>query len=695
MTKEKQRKNRIVSLRFKTVAVILIAAIVLSAIAVIVSYNVYSTTMDRHYKTLASNLAKTAATQLNAEDLLRYYEEVKKIGTYDDDKYWNDEAYRASYDQKAEAIKDEQYQRMLATLFEIKDNNDIEFLYVQKLEGDMCTYIFDADRADDRCQLGTTHEVSIPTKETENPENGIPAFITNDAYGWLCTSMEPVRDEEGNPVALVGVDVSMEDIMKDRSEYLRYLITFMVIAVILLCLLIQISVNATLVKPINELSDAARSFVENHSKGQYHDSAITKLNIKSGDEIETLSDSVKKMEMDINDYITHLTAVTAEKERIGAELSLATRIQADMLPNIYPAFPERDDLDIYANMTPAKEVGGDFYDFFLIDDTHLAMVIADVSGKGIPAALFMMMSKILIQNAVMSGKTPAETLTTINNQICANNREEMFVTVWLGIIDLKIGLLTAANAGHEKPIIKSPDGDFEYYQDRHGFVIGGMEGIRYKDYEIPLKKGSKLFLYTDGVTEATDETNTLYGLDRTLDALNNNKEKNPKAILEGVKESVDAFVGSAPQFDDLTMLCFEYTGVNSAITVDATLDNIGTVIDFVGEKAAALPFSNKSKNQIEIAVDEIVSNVARYAYKGKTGSVTVKVSSDESGMTITVIDSGIPYNPLEKEDPDICLSADERGIGGYGIFLVKKMMDNIKYEYLNAQNIFTMRKNLQ
>lgn len=692
--KEKRRKNRIVSLQFKTIAVILIAIIILSSIVVTISYNVYSSTMDRHYKTLASNLAKTAATQLSAEDLLRYYDEVKKIGTYDDDKYWGDEAYRAEYDKKAEAIKDDKYQKMLDTLFDIKDNNDVEFLYVQKLEGNYCTYIFDADRADDRCQLGTTHEVSGPTKETKNPENGIPAFITNDAYGWLVTSMEPVKDENGNPVALVGVDISMNEIMNDREEYLHSVLIFIGVAAILLCFLIVLSVTFTVIKPVNKLSYAARNFVESRNEEHTGSSVLSKLRIKTGDEVETLCDSIQQMERDLNEYIRHLTTVTAEKERIGAELELATRIQADMLPNIFPAFPSRKDFDIHASMTPAKEVGGDFYDFFLVDDTHLAMVIADVSGKGVPAALFMMMSKILIQNAVMVGNSPAEALTAVNNQICSNNREEMFVTVWLGIVDLKSGLMTAANAGHEKPIIKAPDGSFEFYKDRHGFVIGGMGGINYKEYEIKLEKGSKLFIYTDGVAEATDKNNELFGVERTVDALNGAKDEAPDAIIKHVKECVDEFVGTAPQFDDLTMLCFEYVGLDdNELCIDATLENVDLAIDFVNNRAEELPLSEKDRHMIDIAVDEIVSNVARYAYKDEVGKVTVQFSSDDEGIEITVTDSGAPYNPLEKEDPDVTLSIEERGIGGYGIFIVKKVMDEINYEYTDNKNVLKMRKN--
>ncbi|MBO4534639.1 MAG: PP2C family protein-serine/threonine phosphatase, partial [Clostridia bacterium] len=260
-------------------------------------------------------------------------------------------------------------------------------------------------------------------------------------------------------------------------------------------------------------------------------------------------------------YIAEVQRVTAEKERIGAELSLATRIQADMLPNVFPPFPERKEFDIYASMTPAKEVGGDFYDFFLVDDDHLGMVIADVSGKGVPAALFMMASKIILANNAMMGKSPAEILADTNAAICANNREEMFVTVWLGILEISTGKLTAANAGHEYPVIKQADGRFEIFRDKHGLVIGGMDGAKYREYEVQLTKGAKLFVYTDGVPEATNAHEELFGMDRLLEALNGNLEASPEEMLANVRKSVDDFVQDAEQFDDLTMLGLEYKGV--------------------------------------------------------------------------------------------------------------------------------------
>ena len=249
-----------------------------------------------------------------------------------------------------------------------------------------------------------------------------------------------------------------------------------------------------------------------------------------------------------------------EKDRLDTELSMATRIQAETLPNIFPAFPDREDFNIYATMNPAKEVGGDFYDFFLIDDTHLGIVIADVSGKGVPAALFMMVSKILIQNIAMMGKSPSEVLQYVNNQLCSNNPEEMFVTVWYGCLDLETGKIKAANAGHEYPILKKPDGSFELIKDKHGLVIGGMEGVNYKQYELQMDPGSKLFIYTDGVPEATNAANEMFGTDRLVHALRMAENRTPKQILDHIASIVKDFVKESPQFDDLTMLCLEYTG---------------------------------------------------------------------------------------------------------------------------------------
>jgi len=275
---------------------------------------------------------------------------------------------------------------------------------------------------------------------------------------------------------------------------------------------------------------------------------------RTGDEVEVLAQSLADLSAETRKYIRDITEITKEKERIGTELELATKIQADMLPNIFPPFPERNEFDIFASMDPAKEVGGDFYDFFLIDDDHLGLVMADVSGKGVPAALFMMMSKILINNFAMQGNSPARALELTNNVICQNNEEDMFVTVWLGVLEISTGKITAANAGHEYPIIRKANGEYELFKDKHSFVIGSLEGTKYKEYEFKLEKGGSLFLYTDGVPEATDISEELFGTDRLLEAMNKNIGCKPSEMLKSIKSAVDDFVGEADQFDDLTML---------------------------------------------------------------------------------------------------------------------------------------------
>ena len=282
--------------------------------------------------------------------------------------------------------------------------------------------------------------------------------------------------------------------------------------------------------------------------------------IRSSNEIGQLAMDVTDLSREIDDYTAHIQAITAERERIGTELDLASRIQSSMLPDKFPPFPDRKEFDIYAEMDPAKEVGGDFYDFFMIDHDHLGLVIADVSGKGVPAALFMMISKIILAHNAKQGRTPAQVLADTNDALCANNQVMMFVTVWFGILEISTGRLRAANAGHEYPMLRRPGGEFEIVNDKHGFVLGGMEGLTYTDYEITLEPGAKLFVYTDGLTEANDNDKNMFGTDRVLEALNSDPGAAPKDTLDTVRSRVDDFVGTAEQFDDLTMMCLNYTG---------------------------------------------------------------------------------------------------------------------------------------
>lgn len=282
--------------------------------------------------------------------------------------------------------------------------------------------------------------------------------------------------------------------------------------------------------------------------------------IRSNDEIGDLAVSFNNMAASLKQHIEHLTAVTAEKERIGAELDVATHIQKSMLPCIFPAFPDRKEFDIYATMNPAKEVGGDFYDFFMVDDTHLAVVMADVSGKGVPAALFMVIGKTLIKDHTQPGKSLGEVFTDVNNMLCDSNSEGLFITAFEGVLDLVTGEFRYVNAGHEPPYLCKQGEDFEAYKIKAGFVLAGMEDLRYREGSLQLMPGDRIFLYTDGVTEATDGAGRLYGSERLHRVLNANLDAGPETLLPTVKADVDQFVGDAPQFDDITMLCLAYHG---------------------------------------------------------------------------------------------------------------------------------------
>lgn len=330
--------------------------------------------------------------------------------------------------------------------------------------------------------------------------------------------------------------------------------TLLILLLILLALLANALVlGKKIVKPLNTITKRIFELNESNLEFKMEDT------FRTGDEIQTLAESFADLSHKTVVYMDQVRNVTAEKERIGTELRMANQIQESVLPNIFPAFPDREEFDIYATMDPAKEVGGDFYDFFLIDRDHLGIVIADVSGKGVPAALFMMASKIILQSCAMLGRSPAEILTRTNEAICSNNRMEMFVTVWFGILDLKTGLITGANAGHEYPAVKRGD-RYELYKTKHGMVIGAMENVTYSEYRMQMQPGDRLFLYTDGLPEATDASEQMFGVNRVLDVLNENTQCSVTDTLVRMAEAVSEFVDGAEQFDDLTMLCLEYKG---------------------------------------------------------------------------------------------------------------------------------------
>ncbi len=338
--------------------------------------------------------------------------------------------------------------------------------------------------------------------------------------------------------------------VKIGSSIVAFLVLFGIIAMIIVFMVKRFtrSITEPLLALRNDAKEISNGNLEHEAKAYFND------------EIGDLALSFNSMASSLKDYIANLTAVTAEKERIGAELEVATQIQEDMLPRQFPAFPYKKEFDLYATMVPAKEVGGDFYDFFLLDDDHLCMVIADVSGKGVPAALFMVNAKTLIKYRATLGGSPSEILAYTNEQLCQGNDAELFVTVWVAILEISTGKVVEANAGHEHPVIKRCGGDFLLDKYRHSPAVATFPEIQYIEREYELKPGDSIFVYTDGVPEATNKENELFGTDRMLVALNANKDKEIEEVLKGVTEAISEFVGDAPQFDDTTMLVLNYYG---------------------------------------------------------------------------------------------------------------------------------------
>ena len=353
-----------------------------------------------------------------------------------------------------------------------------------------------------------------------------------------------------------------EESRRDMWQYIYVVVGVALNLLFAISLLFLRYVENSITSPLEQLSKIVSQFANrDHRQTEKNEQFIEKFEPpRTGDEIQALSTSFKQMMIDITGYVENLEIMTREKERIGAELHVATQIQADMLPRIFPPFPERREFDIYASMNPAKEVGGDFYDFFLVDNRHFAVVIADVSGKGVPAALFMVIAKTLIKSHAQFGNEPADIFTITNNQLCEGNEAGLFVTAWMGILDLHTGDLSCVNAGHNPPLIRRKDGTFEYIKMKPGFVLAGLEDMQYTQTQLHLDTGDTLFLYTDGVTEAENTAKEQYGDARLRDELNRLDSRDPKKLIQGIRQSVADFADGAEQFDDITMTALTYHG---------------------------------------------------------------------------------------------------------------------------------------
>ena len=470
--------------------------------------------------------------------------------------------------------------------------------------------------------------------------------------------------------------------MRDASLYTSIFMQVLIFAA--LFVFIYILIKRVIINNLNKINTTLGRITEG-------DLNVT-VDVRSNEEFSSLSDDINSTVSTLKRYIAEAAA------RIDKELEYAKQIQLSALPT---NFPDGEDYSIYAEMIAAKEVGGDFYDFYKLSDTTVAFLAADVSGKGIPAAMFMMTAKTIIKDLAESGMAVNDIFTKANEKLCENNESGMFVTAWMGILDLTTGNVQFANAGHNPPLLKRANGDFDYLKTRAGFVLAGMEGIRYRLGEITLNPGDRLFLYTDGIPEATNIDNKLYGEDRLLSFMNQNATIEATKLLPALKKNIDEFVGEAPQFDDITMLMLDYKSkegdermVNK--TFPAKAEALNDVIGFVEETLEAFECPMKTQMAICVAIEEVFVNVAHYAYPDSDGVVNLHIAFEEESRNITfrMVDKGVPFDPLKKPDPDVTLSAEEREIGGLGIFITKKTMDSLSYAYENGENILTMIKKI-
>ena len=636
----------------------------LSAAIGTVGYFEFAGALKQQYMEIANGIAEYAALNMDPETLEQYLETKTA-----------DEAYNSTREQLQHTADAEDCSVIYVAKVHT-DTKEREYIYnvVSKASGFSPYEIGFRDTVND--EFLKVYD-SILKGETQ---------LHNFMYSrkGYTTSVYPVEDADSGVVAIVGVVKNMDLLTSAKNSYICQIILIEALIAILSGVVWVVYMRRRIVVPVQQLSEAALNMVEHLEDGN-----SPELVVKHDDELRELADSFATMYREVGAYIAKLETVTAEKERIGAELDVAAKIQSSMLPCIFPAFPDRNEFDIYATMDPAKEVGGDFYDFFMVDADHLAFVVADVTGKGVPAALFMVIGKTLIKDHTGLHDDLGEVFTEVNNILCASNSEEMFITAFEGVLNLKTGELRYVNAGHEIPFLCRKGGVFEPFKVRAGFVLAGMQGIRYRAGSIQLEPGDKVFQYSDGIPEAINSEKAPYGMKRLESVLAKNSEKAPSELLPLVKADVDAFVGDADQFDDITMLCIEFKGNGRKAEISLTPDaeSVKTVAEFLDTTLEAWEIPMKVVSKLQIVADEIYSNIVRYSQ-----AKNAKVTAVQNGTVLSLRfeDDGKPYDPTTAAEPDITASAEEREIGGLGIFIVRNMMDSMDYRYKDGHNVLTL-----
>lgn len=501
-------------------------------------YREFKNELEVIYGTVTEQFAQTAATNIDGDKL---------------DHWLKDGA-------------DEEWEETNQRLIDITEAAEIVYIAVMKISPDYKarTYVFDTVNSKEVnstvIELGYVQSLEKKTSDyidnlrsiIEQGQNS--SLFSYKKGGGHVTSSVPLYNSKGKPCAIVSVYKPMHEIKEYKRRFLKSIIIWALVLTALFISLYALFLYLGIIRPILFVTQETSHFAEHHGEL----TGILKK-VRGHNEISTLAKSVEKMSLDMHRYIEDLTNATAEKERLGAELNVAKKIQAEMLPRVFPPYENHKEVELFASMEPAKEVGGDFYDFYMIDDDHFALVVGDVSGKGVPAALFMVITKTLLKDTAAHELDPSKIFEHVNTILCEGNESGLFVTCWLGILTLSTGELKFSNAGHNAPIIVQK-GEIKYLTTKPNLMLAGMEGIPYTTHTTKLEKGDQLFIYTDGVTEATNMFNELYGEKRLLTVMKAGIGKNPRDVLDIVRDDINNFVQDAPQFDDITMLEMSFLG---------------------------------------------------------------------------------------------------------------------------------------
>ena len=535
-----KHKIKLPILAVELIIATLIFGILMTIVNSLTGYKEFKQELENLYGDITIQLAKTGASYIHVDSI----------------PYW------------VKHEPDEEWEETNKKLDTLTNTSDLAYIYVSVISPDYKTrtYVFDTVN---QLSLAAGSKI-IPFGTVSSLENKDEEYINNlkivieegrnytsftyKGEGGHVTTAIPLFGTDGKVTAIMSIVKPMNEIKEHKRHFLRSIIISATILTLLFIALYAFLLYMGIIRPIISITYETSHFAEHHGE-------LTGLlkKIKHHNEIGKLAKSVEKMSHDMNKYIEDLTHATAEKERLGAELNVAKQIQAEMLPRVFPPYKDHPEVELYATMTPAKEVGGDFYDFYMLDDDHFAMVVGDVSGKGVPAALFMVITKTLLKDTAEHEYNPAKVFEHVNKILCESNESGLFVTCWMAILTLSTGELNFANAGHNAPIIKN-NGEIRYLSTKPNLMLAGMDGIPYTNNCIKLNKGDRLFIYTDGITEATNDYDELYGEDRLLHILQSVKDKNMNSrdILDIVRNDLDDFVLEAPQFDDITMLAMSY-----------------------------------------------------------------------------------------------------------------------------------------